>query len=150
MARGYLYCVTSDPKNRQMTDASTAAMMIGGREAEWFDDISDEDIIKDMIKILHGKYKRLSRKDTVYEVVFPERCGIDYFRDKFNRVKKLIDSLTLEEFATKSQWDLSNAINERWGDAIYDESGYAKTFDEWVREICPGEKYYIYNAILMH
>ena len=152
MARGTLYCVmTTTCGEMSITNADQAAMVITSNEAEWYEDGSNsEEEIEGLIKMLHGEYEKLPGEKPMYKVVFPECCGVDYFRQRWGRFRQLIEGLSLEAFESKSTWELESVLNDRYSDAVVDEYGYVVTLDAWIRDLVPGEPYYIYNTILMH
>lgn len=73
-----------------------------------------------------------------------------YFKDCFEKFKSFTQDLTLDDFATKSQWELKMLINDEYGDAVA-SFGYGTfiTLDAFVREAKPG-KYFIGKTFLMH
>lgn len=82
-------------------------------------------------------------------IVVTEEAKEAYFKKAFEQMKEKVAKLTLKEFATDT-YDLRELIADSYGDAACLNGVYYWSFDNFVRALTPGKKYYIGNTIYMH
>lgn len=78
-----------------------------------------------------------------------------FFTARFEYLKKLVDELSIEDFAanTIKLYEISSLIEEKFDVYVYESSEYGGnlyTFDYFVRTLEPGVKYYIGGTVDYH
>jgi len=114
------------------------------------EDVDREEEINYFVTYL-GKYGIIYNSEE-QSIVFPEGFKAEYFSERFFKLKKIIEDLTIEEFSTDSTkvWLLKNLIEEKYGIYIYHKGAW-KTFDEFVRyNLKEGQKYHIGTVLDYH
>jgi len=81
-------------------------------------------------------------------ITFPEGFALDYFRDRLEEVKCMVNNLTLEQFVTDTlcAYELRRLIEDEFGFYVYIDN-YYETLDDFVRNLQGEQKYYI-GAVL--
>lgn len=72
-----------------------------------------------------------------------------YFKKSYDEFMEKVNEITLAKFATNT-YDISQLIAETYGDAAQLDGLIYWSFDNCVRDLEPGEKYYFGNAVYMH
>ncbi|SDF51992.1 hypothetical protein SAMN04244560_00854 [Thermoanaerobacter thermohydrosulfuricus] len=111
------------------------------------EDVNREEEIKYFVEFLK-KYGIMYNPEE-QSIVFPEGFKIQYFRERLEKLKKIVEDITIEEFSTDSTkvWILKNLIEEKYGVYIYYKKTW-KNFDEFVRyDLQEGGKYYIGSVL---
>jgi hypothetical protein len=114
------------------------------------EDVDREEEINYFVKYL-GQYGIIYNSEE-QSIVFPEGFKAEYFSERFFKLKKIVEDITIEEFSTDSTkvWILKNLIEEKYGIYIYHKGSW-KTFDEFIRyNLQEGQKYYIGNVLDYH
>lgn len=159
MARGYIYEVCTKIDNIGFMDESDFYELCG-HEADYFSDLEitqeeseRNDFLEDLKKhgVQYGTEEadlRIEGPEEIPWVIFSQEAKESYFKDRFERMKKLAAEITLEQFATDA-YNLKRLISDDYGAAVYLNSSFY-TLDYFIREAEPGKKYYIGNVVLMH
>lgn len=82
-------------------------------------------------------------------------CKSGYFAAAFTSLQKMVNSMSLETFASDGQeeFTLRNLINNKIGDAVYFGEMYEDVYslDSFIRKLSPNKSYYIApDTIYMH
>lgn len=176
MARGYVFETVYGGEEEKKLGLIGEENFYDGSGIEWdfVQDASEEAAEKekgDLIKMLQGFGAEVTDSDTAGDEV---RMGQDedycdvpvntpgviltddvkerYFQGKFDRMKELMSSITLKEFATRTAeiFSLKQTVEDSCGDCVYHEGDGLTTFDDWMREAPTGIPIYFGNVILMH
>ncbi|MBP2070751.1 MULTISPECIES: hypothetical protein [Thermoanaerobacterium] len=90
---------------------------------------------------------------TEQSIVFKKGFKEKFFKPRLEKLKKRIANLTLKDFIGNSNtlflYEIKNLIEEKYGIYVYTNKCWA-TFDEFVREMKEGQKYYFGSAIDYH
>lgn len=152
MARGTLYLVSEElDEIWGIEDENEAALRITNEQIESFSRIVDTDKeIQELVKRLNGTAEKKTDPEgrPYFEVVFPEGCASEYFKERFEKFKKLSEKITLKDFSSNT-YQLEFLLNDSYADAVYNEYDAFYTLDSFVRSIVPDFKYYFYNAVIM-
>lgn len=81
--------------------------------------------------------------------IFNNDAKEKYFNNQYIRFKNKVETLTLDAFINDSTtlWELKNLIDSVFDDYIY--TSYCRTMDQFMREMVPGQTYYL-GSILMY
>lgn len=82
-------------------------------------------------------------------IVITENVKKEYFKERYEKVKRLVAEMDLSEFSTSDLYTLRRTIEETYDDYVYTEESHLRTFDRWLREAKEG-KWYVGNIIMMH
>ncbi|MDN5317587.1 MAG: hypothetical protein PWR08_1712 [Thermoanaerobacterium sp.] len=90
---------------------------------------------------------------TEQSIIFKKGFKETYFKERYTNLKKYVSELTLEEFSGSadsfSLYRIKKIIEDKYGTYIYFDNVYI-TFDQFVREMEEGKKYYFGSAIDYH
>lgn len=172
MARGYIYHLTTDPDdlNSVTADDFETPELIG---ADFCETVENSENPARIAGLLASAGATVTRVDANGEDETDDESFAGWrvdamapkamaefrrrlFRHKFERLRFLVDALTLDEFATDSPTltRIESALNERFGDAVMlgnDIGATFKTFDGAIRALAPATNYYLSRTcVLMH
>lgn len=86
-------------------------------------------------------------------IIFKKGFKEKFFKPRLEKLKKRIANLTLKDFIGDSNtlflYEIKNLIEEKYGIYVYTNKCWA-TFDEFVREMEEGKKYYFGSVIDYH
>ena len=166
---------TQDDRRREFIESLVAAgarhETVDGDIAQQIDELPDsvlrligshdEDEDEDEDEDGDGDGHNEASKITVDAVYISLDVVRNYFRERFNRFKKLSSEITLDEFCeinpqNTKLWNTKTALHDSYGDVAYFNGCYY-TMDEFMRNVpCllesdDGElKVYIGNVVFMH
>lgn len=128
-------------------------------EADYFSDLESEEAKSEVRECLERlkKYgfeigKTVDPEDP--DIKYPwfkvtQAAKENYFQARYEKVKKIVKSMTLEEFS-KDVGELESTIDDNYNDAVYLDGETFYSFDDFVRHADIRRKYYIGNVVLMH
>lgn len=82
-------------------------------------------------------------------IIVTQEAKEAYFKKSYDEFMEKVNGITLAQFATDT-YDISQLIAETYGDAARLDELFYWSFDNCVRDLEPGEKYYFGNAVYMH
>lgn len=176
MARGYIFETVYSGEEEKKLGLIGEENFYDGSGVAWdfVQDASKEAAEKEkggLIKMLQGFGAEVTDSETAGDEVMMELdgngCDIPvnttgviltdevkerYFQGKFDRMKELVASITLKEFATGAAevFLLKQAVEDSYGNCVYHERDGLTTFDDWMREAPTGIPIYFGNVIFMH
>lgn len=154
MARGYLYEIVKEPECLFRMDADEATLRYSENEFEWSEDISADEPRKDLMEVLEQLGAKISTdEDGRNYFQISDQVKQNYFRNRFDRLKKIVQEMTLETFSCDGVSDVQEIVEESYDNAVYlGDYGYDRflSFDWFIREAETDVSYYIGNVILMH
>lgn len=106
------------------------------KDIEWF--IST-------IEIYGAEYNKADES-----ILFTRGFKEKYFEHRFNRLKKIISTMTLEDFTRSGVWvyEIEKLVDDKFGFYIYE--GHLQTLDEFVRCLETEVAFYIGGIIDYH
>ena len=87
--------------------------------------------------------------ESVPYVIVTQEAKEAYFKKCYEEFMEKVKGITLEKFATDT-YDISQLIAETYGDAARLDDLIYWSFDNCIRSLEPGEKYYFGNTVYMH
>ncbi|AEE97643.1 hypothetical protein [Mahella australiensis] len=109
------------------------------------DEVDRQEYIRWFIDSLPSDYIKYDGQS----IIFLPGFKVFYFKPRFEKLKKIVEELTLENFITGlSTYEISKLINHKYGFYVYEE--YWRTFDDFVRELIEGVPYYIGGILDYH
>lgn len=155
--RGYVYEFSDCLDDINSMDESDFEPL-AGHEAGWFENatnpISVSTCIDHMLYYLLG-----SRMDELMTIPMPDGDGVrafvmtddikrDYFKTRYEEMKRLVSKITLDEFALDDPYTLRFTIANTYGNAAY-YNGIFYPLDSFVRNAQSGKTYYVGNTLVM-
>lgn len=124
-----------------------------GQIADYAIETNDRKNDLEWLKSVIGKYGAVVdvEKETVY---FPEGFKEAYFKEKYEEFKKLVEELTLEEFAGTDvrggfkRYQIESLMENKFGFYVYID--YPQTLDDFVRYLSEGATYYVGSIFDYH
>lgn len=174
MGRGYIYEIADDLDDIGVLDESDFYDDLGALGIDYVKNVESEEqqIIRESFAEefkRFGATVKLVKADTPEDPEgFPDGVyvvsGINksfkekYFKERYEEMKRLVESITLEQFATNlSQtplYDIKRAMFRDYDDVVsQNENGchYGwNTLDYFIRTADPEKKYYIGRVVFMH
>lgn len=154
MARGTIYEIDKDP-NQLFLASKHDFFNYVDIEFEYVEDIEDTSY---SVLYLLESFKSAGMQIGVEKIgkleipffVIDEASKCKYFKDRYKRFQKVAADLTLEEFATGTNfWTLKYLLEETYGDCVTCKEDTFQTLDRFVRDACDG-KYYIGRVFFMY
>lgn len=154
MARGYLYEIVKDPERLFCIDADEATLRFAENEFQWSKNLDPDEPRKDLLEVLEyfGAKINIDEKGRK-QFHISDRVKQEYFRNRFCRLKQVVQKMTLETFSCNEVSNLQELLEESYDNAVYlGDYEYDKflSFDRFIREAETDALYYIGNVILMH
>lgn len=154
MARGYLYEIVKDPERLFCMDADEATLRFAENEFEWSEDLDPDEPRKDLLEVLEHLGAKIGiDEEGRKQFHLSEQVKKKYFRDRFYKMKQMVEKITLETFSCGGISDLQELLEESYDNAVYmGDYGYDKflSFDRFIREAETDVWYYVGNIVLMH
>lgn len=146
--RGFLYEIDQNPEN--LGSITKVDFYEGvGVTAEWFSDGTIDDL-EPVLNRLHEAGAEMGvDQNYPYFVLTPE-AKQNYFREKFQKAKSIMEEMTLEEFSKSTLETMRSAIENDWDDAVCTGGTTPAPLDRWIREAKTGVKFYLGNVVVMH
>lgn len=151
--RGYIYEVTTEIDNLGFMDESDF-YNLAGVEADYFSNAAAEEVlVKEYLEawVKYGAETGTEENDDgekIPWIIFNRKACKNFFKKRFNEMKKAAAEITLDEFSTDEVCILKNLIFDNYGDAVYlDSCFYAE--DDFIRDIEIGRKYYVGHVVYM-
>lgn len=154
MARGTIYEIERDLSNLFSASEYDFSNYVEV-EFDWVKDIEDTNY---SIQYLLECFKNAGMQIGLEKIgkleipffVIDEASKCKYFEDRYKRFQKVAADLTLEEFATGTNfWTLQYLLEDTHGDCVTCKEDTFQTLDRFVRDACDG-KYYIGRVFFMH
>lgn len=154
MGRGFIYEISSDIGNvghMSESDFYDFSSYI----ADYVKDVEDdEELIQKLLKRLQfygAETGYLVDSEGVTHPYFrmAKSARKAYFYSQFSRFQQIAEEMTLEAFS-ENVFGLLDAIECKYGDAMYLDGVYYDSFDDGIRNLSTDTKYYIGNVVLMH
>lgn len=151
--RGYIYEVTTEINNVGFMDESDFYSLVGV-EADYFVDAEyEDDKVKDYLESWekYGAETGMEEKDDGEEIpwiIFNRNARRNFFKKRFDEMKAVAESITLDEFSTDKVSILKSLIIDNYSDAVYFNSCFY-TEDDFIRMAEAGRKYYIGHVVYM-
>jgi len=122
-----------------------------GQIADYVDDSTErEEDIKWLINTIEKYGATYNEKEQ--SIVFLKGFKDSYFKERFQKLKEVIQNMNLSEFSTgfMKVYELKDLIEDEYGFYIYYNDSYAP-IDAFVREdVEEGKKYFIGNVLDYH
>lgn len=154
MARGYLYEIVKDPERLFCIDADEATLRFAANEFEWSKDLDPDVPQKDLLKVLEHLGAKIGiDEEGRKQFQISDQVKQNYFRDRFYKMKQIVEKMTLKTFSSDKIADLQEILEESYDNAVYlGDYEYDKflLFDRFIREAETDAWYYIGTVILMH
>lgn len=124
------------------------------------EDCDSEEAIENLFDIILHDYGFMTGVDyleidgkmkSVYYIIASQEAKESYFKASYDKLKKAVDDLTLKEFSkdTYTPYSISQLAVGTDDDAVYLNGSFHWSFDEFIRGMKVGEKYYFGNTVLM-
>ena len=151
--RGYIYEVTTEINNVGFMDESDFYSLVGV-EADYFEDAEyEDDKVKDYLESWekYGAETGMEEKDDGKEIpwiIFNRNARRNFFKKRFDEMKAVAESITLDEFSTDKVSTLKSLIIDNYSNAVYFNSCFYPE-DDFIRLAEAGRKYYIVHVDYM-
>ena len=157
MGRGYAYEITDDPATINSMDTDSIENHAEGLEIDYCSEMGDESrdkTRKKFCEMLKSKGATISETKGILSITgVTSSVKQNYFKDRFDKMKKLAAGITLEAFASDpydtTLYTLSNTIHQQWSDIVY-FNGIIYDLDTFIRNMQDDKTYYVGNIIHMH
>jgi hypothetical protein len=109
------------------------------------DEVDYEEYVKWFVESLPSDYIKYDGQS----IIFLPGFKVFYFKPRFEKLKRIVGELTLEDFITGLlTYEICELINDKYGFYVY--NGYWRTFDDFVQELREGVPYYIGGILDYH
>ena len=160
MARGIMYEITSETELENAGIFSLSEDDLLDFVGNAFDYCSDKDREEDVPEMMEylQKFGFITGTDeiettdgekTVPYICVTQEAKEAYFTKSYDDFMEKVQSLTITEFASDT-FEIANLIADSYGDAACLNGIHYWTFDNCMRDLVPGEKYYFGNTVFMH
>jgi predicted metalloendopeptidase len=121
---------------------------------EWMSDTTKAKAQKKLCEIFKAKGATIAKNGDVYSITnVTKSVKEDYFRERYEQMRKIASGITLESFASNpydsSLYNLVNAVYQQWSDIVY-FNGVIYTMDSFIRSMEADTTYFIGNIVYMH
>lgn len=151
--RGYIYEITTEIHNCGfMYEADFYDL--AGTEADYFEDAEyEEKKVKDYLESWekYGAETGTEENDDGEEIpwiIFNRNARRNFFKKRFDEMKTVAESITLDEFSTDKVSTLKSLIIDNYSNAVCFNSCFY-TEDDFIRMAEMGKKYYIGHVVYM-
>lgn len=159
MARGYVYEIRSDLNDCPVGQLEEGDLYENAGHAfdyilelnEEYQESHRDHIIATLKKA--GCKTGTDTDDNVSYIIVTESAKKNYFQDKFKKLQEYVKNLTLGEFSSGdggAVYNIGHLVDDIYGDAVYLDGSYYDSFDYFIRNAEPGEKYYFGNVLQIH
>lgn len=160
MARGIMYEITSETEleNAGIFSLSEDDLLdFVGNAFDYCSDKDREEDIPEMIEALHkfgfetgtDEIATIDGVKKVQYILVTQEAKEAYFKKTYDDFMEKVHNLTITQFAS-STFEIANLIADSYGDAACLNGIIYWSFDNCMRDLVPGEKYYFGNTIFMH
>ena len=159
MARGIMYEITSETELENEGIFSLSEDDLLDFVGNAFDYCSGKDREEDVPEMMEYLQKfgfetgadEIATIDGVKKVQYilvTQEAKEAYFKKSYDDFMEKIQNLTITQFASNT-YEISNLIADSYGDAACLNGILYWTFDNCMRDLVPGEKYYFGNTVFM-
>lgn len=147
--RGFMFEISINPEQlRELTADEFAARSDSGTWGEWFHDEDANCVLENYESSFKNTGIIFDTDDKGLYLAISEQAKLSHFKSRYECTKKVMEDMSLLEFATSSCDTLKSLIEDTWTDAVF--WNYPVTWDRFIREAELDKKYYIGNVIGMH
>ena len=149
MARGYIYEISENKEELFRMDESDFYEKINF-EADYFsnENLEERSFLEEKLNPLGIEFVHEKGTDHITFMI-SEQQKENYFQDRYEKLKKKVNEITLAEFAQGRFDDIQSLIEDTFDDAMY-YNYELMTLDTFIRISNPNSKYYLGNVVLMH
>lgn len=162
MARGTMYEIVSETKLK-LGDTDICKLKeedlydYVGTEFDYCQDCDRKDGVSELMDYFKNsdfetgtdKLEVNGEMEDIPYIIVTQEAKEAYFKKSYEEFMEKVKGITLEKFATDT-YDISQLIAETYGDAARLDDLIYWFFDNCVRNLEPGEKYYFGNTVYMH
>ena len=154
--RGYAYEITDDPNALNSMDKDSIESHSESLEIDYCSNMGSEAKTKAstaFCKKLKASGAEITAGKTPAISKVTSEVKQNYFKDRYEKMRKLAAGITLEAFASDpydtNLYNLSTAIHNQWSDIVY-FNGIIYDMDTFIRNMDADKTYYLGNIIYMH
>ena len=160
MARGIMYEITSETEleNAGIFSLSEDDLLdFVGNAFDYCSDKDREEDVPEMIEALHkfgfetgtDEIATIDGVKKVQYILVTQEAKETYFKKSYDDFMEKVQNITITQFASNT-FEIANLIADSYGDAACLNGIIYWSFDNCMRDLVPGEKYYFGNTVFMH